>query len=163
MTFPRGAVNEAFALLPTKWDSHWGRVTHAAIGYQETKYLHRRQVVKVDGVLKEAGPACGYWQFEKGRTSGVGGVMNFGGLVSSKAMQICDIRGVPFDREQIWFALSQDDVLAAAFARLLMYTDAAPLPTTQEAGWAMYARTWRPGKPHSETWADAWAFGLANA
>lgn len=159
MTFPRGAINEAFSLLPSTWDTRAARVCHAAFGWQETKFLHRRQLVKRNGVLVEAGPACGFWQMEK--TGGVSGVMNFGGLVTSKAMQVCNVRGVPWRRDDIWLALSQDDVLAAAFARLLMYTDAFKLPTTQEDAWAMYLRVWRPGRPHPEFWPDAWRFANA--
>lgn len=156
MTFPRGAINEAFTLLPSKWDTPQARVLHAAIGYQETKYLHRRQVIEVDGRLVERGPACGYWQFEKG--GAVKGLMNFGGLVTSKAMQVCNVRGVPWRRDDVWIALSQDDVLAAAFARLLMYTDPHSLPVTQADAWDFYLRTWRPGKPHPEDWPKSWAF-----
>lgn len=161
MTFPRGAINEALSLLPPKWDTETARVCHAAIGYQETKYKNRRQLIKVNGVLKEAGPACGYWQFEKG--GAVKGLMQFGGLVTSKAMQVCNVRGVPWRLDDVWLALSQDDVLAAAFARLLMYTDPKPLPTTQQAAWDFYLATWRPGKPHPEDWPAAWAFAKANA
>lgn len=161
MTFPRGAINEAFAILPPKWGTPAARQLHAAIGYQETKYRNRRQVIKVDGKLQERGPATGFWQFEKG--GAVTGVMNFGGIVTSKAMHVCNVRGVPWYRQQVWFALSQDDVLAAAFARLLMYTDPHALPTTQDDAWEFYLRTWRPGKPHPEDWPDSWAFGLANA
>ena len=159
MTFPRGAIDEAFSLLPPKWDTPAARQLHAAIGYQESRYEHRRQVISVQGVLKEAGPACGYWQFE--RAGGVRGVMRFGGLVTSKAMHVCNVRGVPFKEEDVWITLSRDDVLAAAFARLLMYTDRGALPTTKNEAWAMYKRVWGPGKPHPETWDDAWAFGAA--
>lgn len=161
MSFPRGAIDEAFSLLPSTWDTQPARICHAAFGWQETKYLHRRQLVRRNGALVEAGPACGYWQMEK--TGGVAGVMNFGGLVTSKAMHVCNIRGVPWRRDDILLALSQDDVLAAAFARLLMYTDRGALPTTQRDAWAMYRRVWRPGKPHPETWDAAWAFGVSQA
>lgn len=130
----------------------------AAIGYQESKYRNRRQVVTVNGRLAEAGPACGYWQFERG--GGVKGVMQFGGKVTSLAMQACNVRGVPWVRNDVWLALSQDDVLAAVFARLLMFTDPKALPTTAEAAWALYERVWRPGKPHPDTWPNSWAFAL---
>ncbi len=158
MIFPRAAIDEAFSLLPSMMDTANARVIHAAIGFQESAYRYRRQVVTVNGKLVEAGPACGYWQFEKG--GGVKGVMGFGGVVEREARRVCRVRGVPWSADQVWFALSQDDVLAAAFARLLMYTDAAKLPTTPESAWRMYERVWRPGKPHPETWAKAYAFGL---
>lgn len=151
MTYPKAAVDAAFQLLPVKMDTRPARVIHAAIGYQETKYLTRVQYGN--------GPARGYWQFEKG--GGVKGVMMFGGQVSDLALKICEARKVPFQRELIWKAFETDDVLAAAFARLLMYTDAAPLPDNAVDAWKMYAnRVWNPGKPHPDEWAASWAFGL---
>jgi len=158
VSYPRAAIDTAFSLLPRAMDSIPARRIHAAIGWQESRYLHRRQVVQVQGVLKEAGPACGYWQFESG--GGVKGVMNFGGNVTSRAMMVCNTQGVPWVRNDVWIALSQDDVLAAAFARLLMYTDPGALPTTANGAWDLYARVWRPGKPHPQTWGAAWAFAL---
>lgn len=158
MTFPRQAVDQAFALLPKEMDVPLVRVLHAAIGYQESRYEHRRQVISVLGELRESGPACGYWQFEKG--GGVKGVMQFGGKVQELAEKVCKARGVRWDREAVWLALVKDDVLAAAFARLLIYTDPHRLPGTAQAGWEMYQRVWRPGKPHPATWARAYAFAL---
>lgn len=158
MAFPRAAIDEAFSILPKGMDSTLARVLHAAIGWQESRYLHRRQVIEVQGSFKEAGPACGYWQFERG--GGVKGVMNFGGTVTKEAKHICTLRGIEWDREKIWLALAQDDVLAAAFARLLMYTDPHRLPGSTQEGWELYQRVWRPGKPHPQTWAAAYSFAL---
>ena len=154
MSYPKAAVDTAFQLLPVKMDSRLARVIHAAIGYQETKYLTRRQYGN--------GPAAGYWQFERG---GIKGVM-LHRASARLAMQVCDARGVEFNSEKIWEAMQVDDVLAAAFARLLMYTDAAPLPETSDEAWHMYAdkaRTWSPGKPHPDDWSASWAFGLERA
>lgn len=154
MTFPRSDIDQAFVLLPSNMGSHAARVMLAAIGYQETQYLTRVQYGN--------GPAHSYWQFEAG--GGVKGVMNFGGKVTDLARAVCHARNVPFERQAIWEALAVDDVLGAAFARLLMYTDSAPLPTTQDEAWEMYAaRVWRPGKPHPDKWAASWGFGLLNA
>lgn len=154
MSYPAAAINEAFQLLPAKMDSRPARVILAAIGYQETKYLTRVQYGN--------GPARGFWQMEKG--GGVKGVMEFkpdGGKIADLALKICDARGVPFRREIVWAAMAEDDVLAAAFARLLMYTDAAPLPTNRGEAWEMYAnRVWNPGKPHKDEWEASWSFGL---
>lgn len=153
MTYPKAAIETAFQLLPAKMDSRPARVNLAAFGYQETKYLTRIQYGN--------GPARSYWQFEKG--GGVKGVMEFkadGGKIASLARHVCDSRGVPFEREKVWRAMEADDVLGAAFARLLMYTDPFAMPDTQEEGWALYMRVWRPGKPHPQTWREAWAFGL---
>lgn len=159
MTYPADAINRAFALLPLKMDSRQARLVHAAIGFQESKFLERRQIITVmrEGKKVNApeGPATGFWQFESG--GGVKGVMTHP-AVSASARQVCHACGVPFVQDAIWKALQVDDVLAAALARLLMWTDSAPLPKSEGEAWAMYARTWRPGKPHPETWGDAWTF-----
>lgn len=70
------------------------------------------------------------------------------------ARALCAARGVEWAATRIWDALQHDDVLAAGLARLLLYSDPGPLPrVSDEAGaWALYLRTWRPGKPHPQTW-----------
>ena len=150
MPYPKDAVNESYKLLPMKMDSHFARVNQAAIGQQESGYLVRRQYGN--------GPARGYWQFEEG--GGVKGVMEHKST-AELARSVCHARGVPFVRRAVWEALETDDVLAAAFCRLLMWTDSGKLPTTEADGWAMYARTWRPGRPHPDKWPASWKFGLS--
>ena len=150
MPYPKDAVNESYKLLPLKMDSHFARVNQAAIGQQESGYLVRRQYGN--------GPARGYWQFEEG--GGVKGVMEHKAS-SELARSVCHARGVPFVRRAVWESLETDDVLAAAFCRLLMWTDSGKLPTNEADGWAMYARTWRPGKPHPDKWPASWKFGLS--
>lgn len=150
MPYPKDAVNESYKLLPMKMDSHFARVNQAAIGQQESGYLVRRQYGN--------GPARGYWQFEEG--GGVKGVMEHKSSAEI-ARSVCHARGVPFVRRAVWESLETDDVLAAAFCRLLMWTDSGKLPTNEADGWAMYARTWRPGKPHPDKWPASWKFGLS--
>jgi len=150
VSYPSAAVNESYKLLPLKMDSPFARVNQAAIGQQESGYLVRRQYGN--------GPARGYWQFEEG--GGVRGVMEHKST-ADLARKVCHARGVPFVRRTVWEALETDDVLAAAFCRLLMWTDSGKLPTNEAEGWAMYLRTWRPGKPHPEEWPASWKFGLS--
>lgn len=150
MPYPAEAVNESYKLLPMKMDSPFARINQAAIGQQESGYLVRRQYGN--------GPARGYWQFEEG--GGVKGVMEHK-ATAELARSVCHARGVPFVRRTVWEALETDDVLAAAFCRLLMWTDSGKLPTNEADGWAMYARTWRPGKPHPDKWPASWKFGLS--
>ena len=150
MSYPKDAVNESYKLLPLKMDSPFARINQAAIGQQESGYLVRRQYGN--------GPARGYWQFEEG--GGVKGVMEHK-ATSELARSVCHARGVPFVRRTVWEALETDDVLAAAFCRLLMWTDSGKLPTNEADGWAMYARTWRPGRPHPDKWPASWKFGLS--
>lgn len=150
MSYPAAAVNESYKLLPLKMDSPFARVNQAAIGQQESGYLVRRQYGN--------GPARGYWQFEEG--GGVKGVMEHKST-ADLARKVCHARGIPFVRRTVWEALEIDDVLAAAFCRLLMWTDSGKLPTNEADGWAMYARTWRPGRPHPDKWPASWKFGLS--
>lgn len=146
------SVAEAFGLLPTKMDAPLARVELFSIGLQETKFLTRIQYGN--------GPARSYWQFENGRLAGINGVLNHKST-SGLAQTVCKARNVSPDRLAVWKAMETDDVLGAAFARLLMYTDAFPVPVNAAEGWAMYLRTWRPGKPHPETWAECYATALA--
>lgn len=153
MSYPREAINEALKLLPAKMDTPMSRVLLAAIGFQESDGYATR-------VQYGNGPARSYWQFERG---GIKGVM-LHAASARLAIEVCEARGVDFNSEAIWQAMETDDVLGAAFARLLMWTDSQPLPTTAQGAWEMYAnRLWRPGKPHASKWAKSWAFGLANA
>jgi hypothetical protein len=141
---------KAFKLLPASMNSPAAQVILLTIGLQESRFEFRRQLGN--------GPARGFWQFEKGNATsrgGVWGVANHAKTAETLKF-VCQAQGVPFDVDAIWAALETDDVLACCVARLLMYTDAAKLPAVTDAdgAWEMYAkRTWRPGKPHPETWA----------
>lgn len=158
------AIDAAFRLLPVRMDSAKARVEMLAIGFQESEFKHRFQVLN-DPTKK--GPARGFWQFEEG--GGVKGVMTH---EASKewARAVCGLRNVPFERNAVWLKLETDDVLAAAFARLLLFTDPRPLPVLPDAinphfaelsdSWKYYARNWRPGKPHPEKWAANYAKAL---
>lgn len=136
------AIEPAFALLPAQMNSPEALVMLLAIGSQESRFRHRRQV---------GGPARGFWQFERG--GGVAGVLSH---PSSRehARRICISRGIEPVAQAVYEWLERDDVLAAAFARLLLWTDPQPLPAVNDAdgSWQLYLRTWRPGKPHRHTW-----------
>lgn len=155
MSYPKSAIDQAFQILPVSMDAPIARVILAAIGFQESGYLVRIQYGN--------GPARSYWQFENGRLAGINGVLTH--RASAKlAEAVCKARGVEPERMAVWKAMETDDVLGAAFARLLMYTDPKPLPDNQADAWEMYAkRLWRPGKPHPDKWPASWAFGLERA
>lgn len=141
-------LNPGLAQLPIAMDSFKARVMLLTIGLQESKFKDRAQVLNGGG----KGPAHGFWQFERG--GGVKGVMNHE-ATTGHAHRLCAERGVPWDATLIWSALETDDLLACGFARLLLYSDPKPLPAIDDpdAAWDLYAkRTWRPGKPHRETW-----------
>ena len=128
-------------LLPEKMDTPEARVMLLAIGMQESRFLHRKQI---------NGPARGFFQFEEG--GGVRGVLKH---PSTKRIIQDVIFKLGIGADECYNCLSEDDDLAAAFARLLLSTDPKPLPSlTSDPGesWDYYMRTWRPGKPHRETW-----------
>lgn len=141
-------LGPALACLPVSMDSPKARLMLLAIGLQESRFEHRYQVLN-DPTKK--GPARGFWQFEQG--GGVRGVMNHA-ATAAHAHRICLERDVPFQAQSVWLRLETDDVLACAFARLLLYSDPQSLPAVdnRDAAWNLYMRTWRPGKPHPAKW-----------
>lgn len=142
------AINPALQLLPAKMDSDAARVMLLAAGLQESRFEWRAQ--KTSDPYRK-GPARGFWQNERG---GVFCVMT--NLTTREhAQALCKARSVPFDQVLIHARLEHDDVLAAGFARLLLWADPKPLPAVDadhEAAWKCYLRCWQPGKPHRETW-----------
>ena len=120
-----------------------------AIGLQESRLIHRKQLPLRPGA--PFGPARGLWQFERG--GGVTGVLTHPATktIAAKLCREFDVVPAP---SSVWNALAEDDVLAAAFARLLLWADPRPLPTigARDEAWACYIRNWRPGKPHRHTW-----------
>lgn len=140
----RTAVNPALSLLPVAMDTDGARVQMLATTLQEAQAKYRFQF--------EGGPARGLWMFEEG--GGVKGVMQHPAS-RSHALAICASRHLVFDRYAVWQALAHDDILAAAFARLLLWTDPLPLPRVDAPaaeGWSCYDRLWRPGKPRPDDW-----------
>jgi hypothetical protein len=123
-------------------NSHAAIVEMLVIGLQESRFQHRHQI---------GGPAHGYWQFEKG--GGVRGVLRHHSSCEH-AQAVCRARNVIATEGAVYAALEHDDVLAAAFARLLLWTDPKALPALgdEQGAWDLYLRTWRPGKPHRHTW-----------
>ena len=130
------AIRPALAALPARMRSREAVVMLLAIGLQESEFKHRRQMAD--------GPARGLWQFEK--MGGVAGVLQHR-TTSALAVEICRARGVAAAAGAVHTALEHDDVLAAAFARLLLWTDPKPLPALNDVdgAWQLYLRTWRPG------------------
>lgn len=143
------AVEPALALLPKSMDSLPARVLILAIGFQESQLLDRVQKVAGGG----RGPARGLWQNEC--NGGVRGVLNHP-VTRGVAGIVCANRRVEPVASVVWSELEHDDILAAAFARLILYADPSPLPDVGaiDLAWLYYLRTWRPGKPHPAAWAE---------
>ncbi len=122
-----------------------------AIALQESGLNHRRQV-SAGG--EENGPAASYWQFEVG--GGCRGVLTHPAS-KAKMLAICDAFNIKAEPQALWEAMRYNDIVAAAAARLFLYTYPKSLPMTADDGWQQYISIWRPGKPHPETWAKNWS------
>lgn len=145
----------AYAILPVGWASSRATALLLAIGLQESGFNRRRQ---------QQGPARGFWQFEE---AGVQGVLEH---TATQLAIASALSALQYDHTlnglEILPALEHNDVLAACFARALIFTSHATLPAAglPSVGWAIYTETWRPGRPRRSTWnmhyADAWAYVL---
>lgn len=143
MIKPLEIISLALKELPGKMDSDPARIMLMAIGLQESRFAYRRQMGN--------GPARGFWQFEAG--GGVRGVMEHSAS-RQYAYDALAARGLAPVIRTAWAELEHDDVLAAIFARLLLWTDRHALPHNWQGGWDCYIRNWRPGKPHPGTWRE---------
>lgn len=147
------ALPAALSLLPEKMDSPEARALVLAIGWQESRFKHRRQI---------KGPAVGWFQFEAG--GGVEGVLRH---ISTTRLAERACRALVYEPtiETVYEALEHNDVLACVFARLLLYAHPDPLPGAgeEDKAWAYYLKQWRPGKPHPETWPESYAAGWGQA
>lgn len=147
----RHAINPALAELRPLPAPDLARHIMLAIAGLESRCLYRRQLGN--------GPARGLWQFERG--GGVAGVLRHPatkplilGAIERRGLPHPDKPGAPL---AAWEAIERDDVLAAIFARLLLFFDPAPLPADMGEAYALYRRTWRPGKPQGpEQWEHEW-------
>lgn len=146
-------IPAAFALLPAPMRSDKATAFLLAIGLQESEFETRHQ--------GSSGPARGFWQFE---ISGTRAVLDHPQTIVPIASVLETLR-YPSTLEpvDVFAALTDQDVLAACFARCLLWTLPESLPGPEEAplAWRQYRRTWRPGKPRPETWQGnytaAWA------
>ncbi|UAN03078.1 hypothetical protein [Achromobacter mucicolens] len=137
------SIDPALALLPASMDTPEARIMLLAIGLQESRFEHRRQLV--GNPPRSAGPAKSFWQGELG-----GGMVRGVRLhvaTRAAAAELYRVRGVAPNDVAIWNAIEVDDVLAAGLARLLLWSDPKPIPAAgnEEGAWALYLRTWRPG------------------
>lgn len=137
-------INQAFELLGDKYNSPAAMRIMLAIGYQESGFKYREQI---------GGPAKGFWQFEQG--GGVKGVLFHPSTVTA-AVKVCMKLKVPQSSLKVYHDLPKNDLLAACFARLLLWTLPGPIPTTEEEAWQYYLKAWRPGKPHRNRWTENW-------
>lgn len=137
-------IAPALRLLPTVMTSDEARAMLLAIGMQESRLAHRKQI---------NGPARGLWQFERG--GGVAGVLRHP-ATQGHAATVCWHLANAGTTASVYHALDHDDILAACFARLLLWTLPVALPARDDVqgAWGQYIAAWRPGKPHRHTWDD---------
>lgn len=143
-------IPAAYALLPKAMQSDRATAMLLAIGLQESRFEHRKQI---------RGPARGWWQFELG---GVRGVLTHEKTEPHISRVLATLKYAGASTKDCHEAIEHNDVLACVFARLLLWTVPGTLPDQHhyEIGWNIYLSGWRPGKPHPETWAGH--FGVAH-
>lgn len=146
----RFAIDPALWLLPAAMRSVEARALVLAIALQESKLIARRQI---------GGPARGYPQFE---VAGVSGVLRHEHS-RAHAERLCEVLDVPPLVGSVHAALEYQDVLAAGFSRLLLWTLPSALPREgqPELGYRQYLDAWRPGKPRPATWPEHWVTAWA--
>ncbi len=144
------AINPALALLPVTMGGDDARVELLAIALQESRLVHRRQMV--GSPPRPVGPAKSFWQGELG--GGMVRGIRLHPATAAFAAALCAESGVPNTDAAIWNAIEHDDRLAAGRARLLLWSDPGQMPAAsdEEGAWQLYLRTWRPG---------AWSRGSA--
>lgn len=147
----RYVLGATMLLLPQGMDSAEARAQLMTIGLQESRFKHRRQI---------GGPAHGFWQFEM--NGGVRGVLQHA-MTRDPIREVLATLGYDDLVATSYAAIVDNDILACAYARLLLWTVPGPLPKRGEAdkAWQYYLAGWRPGKPHRATWdafyLQAWA------
>ena len=126
-----------------------------AIALQEAGLKHRRQVVSGGA---ENGPAVSFWQGEL-----TGGLIDMLARPATKQrmLAICEMYNVTPTPAGMWEAIRYQDIVAAAAARLLIYTLPSTLPVDDLAGWGQYKKAWAPGNPKPDTWPANWALASA--
>lgn len=146
----------ALSLLPERMRGPRATAMLLAIALQESGLEHRRQLPRKPG--GKPGPARGLWQAEPG--GGCIRVLSHPATAKHLAPALKALRYEPSE-SRLYEALEHNDVLACVLARLLLWTDPAPLPDQHgyEAGWAIYLRQWRPGQPRPEKWRGV--YGVA--
>lgn len=136
-------IPAAYAVLPPMMRSPKATAQLLAIGLQESKFRARAQ---------RKGPARGFWQFE---VAGVKGVLAHDDTIVPIGLALEALCYPPtLEPAEIQRALADNDVLAACFARCLLWTlpEALPGPDEPSNAWEQYLRAWRPGRPRPAVW-----------
>lgn len=148
----RRILPAAYDVLPAAMQSTPATALLLAIALQESAAAARRQ--------QPRGPARGFWQFEAG--GAVHGVRTHPASahhLRSALVSLC--YPSTLSTVNAWTALEHNDVLAAVFARLLLWTVPGALPGRLDVApaWDQYLEAWRPGRPRPDDWAANFALG----
>jgi len=139
---PVSTIQEALVtLLPAAMNSQTVCTLLGAIGLQESNFAYHQQI---------GGPAHSFWMFEE---NGIRAVMT-NPSSHDYAMDLCTHFGLAFSVESVYDAMLTNDLLACAFARLLLWDDVHPLPSLGDVNgaWQYYVNNWRPGRPRPLDW-----------
>jgi len=123
--------------------SQESRVLLVAIAGQEMSWTYRLQI----GAPQYG---RGFWSFE---SAGIQAVATHTAS-AAKSLALADALAIPHVLDTAHEAIAWNDVFAVGMARLLLWTDPAPLPPVgdQQGGWSLYLRTWNPGTPRPADW-----------
>lgn len=146
----RYVIPAAYSILPDEMASPEATVMLLAIGGQESRFNHRRQV---------RGPAKGWWQFEQ---IAVDDIIT---RTATRPAFLDVIRALRYDdlgASYIHEIIEHNDILACVFARLNLWLIRGPLPAVgdMEEAWRQYLNQWRPGKPHPDRWPSNYLAAL---
>ncbi len=145
------AIPAALSVLPPAMTSPEASAFLLAVAQQESGCEYRAQI---------GGPARGFWMFEQG--GGIRGVLSHPKTadLARTVWRTLGYTGQPTPWG-CYDAIRHNDVLAGAFARLLLWTlpDALPAKDDAGTGWRLYMSAWRPGKPRPERWPESWRIG----
>lgn len=141
------AIEPGLTLLPPEMNSNEAKVILMAIAGQESSWTYRTQDL--------VGTAVGYWQFQQ---DGVADVITAEPTLTQSVLAALDI-----DAITAYPAIEYNDMLACAFARLLLWSDPDPLPAIGDVNgaWAYYVANWQPGAPDRARWAANYATAVA--
>ncbi|MDR3012719.1 MAG: M15 family metallopeptidase [Chitinispirillales bacterium] len=137
------------------------RVTDAArgmlyaAGLQESNLTARFQAMPASSAVRK-GEGRGLWQM---RVDDVNRVL-VGGSTRARAETAANGYAGSVNPHAVWATLEYDDILAAIFARLMLWPDPAALPeptgANERGAWDYYVRCWRPAPPRQQDWTANW-------
>lgn len=137
----------AFSLLPDEMWSPEATALLLSIGLQESRFEFRRQI---------GGPAKSFFMFE---LAGIKGVLSHADSADPIAAVLRRLRYPTATPNELLAAVEHNDVLAACFARCLLWTLPNRLPRASEGreAYQQYISAWGPGKPRPDSWTTNYA------